>query len=442
MLLVFAAKPILPDVPASALRIALIIILIIWTVIWFIIRTSLPKNKKGRIGIIVSIEAENDKQKIRLKNDFFKRLHDQAVKNGIDTLVNFIQIGGLKTYKVNRILTDYTLKSKYESQESSEVQKSIKSFSKLKKRINGNFYIWGNIKERQDIENKYYLDLNGLILHSPLDNPVKTKLSEEFNMVWARSINFQEKIELKGFLISADLIFIAIEYIIGLAAFFTGNAELAEKLHANLENEINKIKGPLPNIIHIRKSLSDLIPIECNLAAAMFLNRGNPDQSEVYLRKSFHRAPDNYSALITQSVLQFCYRKDAQGALLSVRKAKKLAETDGTWRFNEAFLLMYLKKFEEALLIYSEIERISFPNEDRILSEVLEFNKTQIKKEPKFFQSYYILGFLYYKKIGNYPEAFGYFEHLVTFCKDQRYKLLIEKANEYLEELNLRMNLK
>jgi len=46
-----------------------------WFVFWFYKKNILPKNSKNKIGLVICINAENDKQKIRIKNDFTGRLN-------------------------------------------------------------------------------------------------------------------------------------------------------------------------------------------------------------------------------------------------------------------------------------------------------------------------------------------------------------------------------
>lgn len=440
---VFATLKILfPEIKAPNNWIIYLVLLIIWTIIWIIMRNTYPRNKKGKVGIIISIVTETDKQKIRLKDDFLKRLKDQASENGFDYLIEFIPIDQIKTLRVNKVLTDFLIVLKNKNITNVSTSESKTKFNKLNKKIKGHFFIWGNIKERQDIENKYILDLDGIVLHSPLNDPIQAKLAQEFTIVWARSINFLEKFEFRGFEISADLIFIAVEYITGLAALFSGDVGLAEKLHSKLEVEIKKIKNKPPHIQHIERSLSTLIPYEYNLLSIITLNSGNSKLAEEFVQKSFKRIPDNYSGLITMSLIQFKIKNDPRQALNIVRKAKKNAGVDGTWRYNEAFLLMYLEKFDEALTLYNEIVRIEFPGEDRILSEVLDFNKSMIVNNTKFYQSYFILGFLYLKKKANYPEAFNYFDQFINFCKDKRFRLLLEVSTTYFNEIKSFMKIK
>jgi tetratricopeptide (TPR) repeat protein len=435
-------KILFPDVKAPINWIIYISLLTTWTIAWIFMRNTYPKNKKGKVGIIISIVTETDKQKIRLKDDFLKRLKDKASNNGFDYMIEFIPISPIKTERVNRVLSNFSYVLKNKNISNDTTVKSTAEFNNLNKKIKGHFFIWGNIKERQDNENKYILDLDGLVLHSPLNDPIQAKLAQEFTTVWARSINFLEKFELRGFSISADLIFIAVEYITGLAALFSGDVALAEGLHSKLETEIKNIRNKPPHIQYIEKSLSTLIPYEYNLLSIISLNRGNSKLSEEYVQRSFRRIPDNYSGLITMSLIQFKIKNDPKQALISVRKAKKAAGIDGTWRYNEAFLLMYLERFEEALALFKDIERIDFPGEDRVLSEVLDFNKSMITSSPKFYQSYFILGFLYLKKKGNYPEAFNYFDPLIGICKDQKFDIIIKTSGIYLDEIKSIMKLK
>jgi hypothetical protein len=100
-----------------------------------------------------------------------------------------------------------------------------------------------------------------------------------------------------------------------------------------------------------------------------------------------------------------------------------------------------MQLFSEALSIYKDISKTNFTNEERVLAEVFEFNRSMIAQSPNFFQSYFILGYLYYKKIGNCPEAYNFFDQFTTKCKDPKFKILLDTANKYLNQLSQRMKL-
>jgi hypothetical protein len=103
-----ALKTLFPDTSKILDLIIYVVILTAWTIFWMIIRNRYPRNKKGYIGIIISITTENDKQKLRLRNDFIKRLDQQIKSNNIDILINLIYIPDNKTSKINKVLDEFS----------------------------------------------------------------------------------------------------------------------------------------------------------------------------------------------------------------------------------------------------------------------------------------------------------------------------------------------
>ena len=74
--------------------------------------------------------------------------------------------------------------------------------------------------------------------------------------------------------------------------------------------------------------------------------------AEKYLSKLFERDENNYNGYLMKSAMEFVNENNPKSALKYVNLAEKYSENDGTWRYNKAFLLMNLEKFEEALPIY------------------------------------------------------------------------------------------
>lgn len=122
-------KILFPEIKAPFTWITYLVLMIIWLIIWIIMRNTFPMNKKGKIGIIISIVTETDKQKIRLKDDFLKRLKDQASKNGFDYLIEFIPIGQTKTHRVNNMLTDFSISIR--NKNISNVSTSVSNISSI-----------------------------------------------------------------------------------------------------------------------------------------------------------------------------------------------------------------------------------------------------------------------------------------------------------------------
>ena len=407
----------------------------IWFFFWLYKRNHLPKNKKGSIGIIICIETENDKQKDRLKNDFVKRIRDLISQKILKSKINIVLLSNFQAEYANRVLDQYVKNRQSKGAE--------EEWQKIRKRTCGHFFVYGSIKERQDGENRYYLDLEAIVTHAPVQFPTQIQIVQNFLSVWYKQISFQEKIEFKGFLFAADSIFIAVQYVVGIAALVSGDIFLALELHAGLNNDpyFSRFSPLPPNLQNVKGKLKALLAEENFLIAKTLSKQENFEEAEKHVEQSLS-IELNYGAFLLKSIIEFLHKNDPSESLNCVYKAKKFAKSDGTWRYNEGFLLMYMERFEEALKVYETIATTSFIAEHNILIEIYKFNEDFLKKDPKRIQSYFIIGFLKYKKDSNYPDALDYFERFISASKSQdKYRILSDKAEIYREELKKLMNL-
>jgi len=416
-----------------------------WIIYWSYKKDWLPTNTKGRVGLVIAINIENDKQKTRLKNDFLKRLNELIDKHNLPHIINVIFLNEKQAVRVGKALTKvqkyYKTKSVAPNLPDTD-DISTADYNKIQKRIKGHFYVWGEIKERKDEENKYFLNLDGLVIHDPLPKDNQTNLRNEFQNIWARSIEFQEKVEFKGFLFSADMIFLAVEYIVGLAALYSGNAFIALNLHTQVEKSISELKEKTPNIEKVESTLKSLIPQEYYLIARVYYLMNKLQEAEKYIDLIFKREPNNYSGLILKSIIEFSNYNDPRKSLETTYKARKYSKNDGTWRYNEAFLLMNLGKYEDALKIYRKICERTYINEHVVLNDVLNFNIGRIKSNPDYSESHFILGYLFYKKLKNIPQAYLHFENFKKSKNSKELTLLDKRVDSYLVELKQWMSLK
>lgn len=412
-----------------------IVICVVWFLFWLYKRNRLPKNKKGYIGIVICIETENDKQKNRLKNDFVKRIRTLVHERNLNNKINIVLLSNYQAEYANRILEHYAKNKQDKS--------VVLEWEKIRKRSRGHFFIYGGIKERQDGDNRYYLDLEAIVIHAPVQFPTQQQIVQDFLSVWYKQISFQEKIEFKGFQFAADAIFIAVQYVVGIAALVSGDVALALELHERLNNDPYFLRfDPLPpNLLHVKKKLKSLLAEENFLIAKAYSKQGLFTEAIKHTDQSL-TIESNYGTYLLKSIIEFSYKNNPSEALKWVYRARELAKDDGTWRYNEGFLLMYMEKFEEALRVYEKIASTSFINEQNILIEIYAFNDELLKKEPSKVQSYFIIGFLKYKKESNYPGAWDYLDKfLLKSESDSKYRILRERAQTYKEELKKLMDL-
>lgn len=423
-------------------------IILLWFVFWFYKRNYFPRNKKNNVGIIICIKTENDKQRIRLKNDFVKRLNELIAQNDLSSIINVILLNHHQAELLAGILDNYSKKiNEIRKNESipKKMPKEIKKWFEVQKKIGGHFFVWGSIKKRQDQENKYFLDLEALVIHNPINQVLQKEITNDFLTVWYKKISFQEKIEFTGFTLTADLIYIAIKYITGIAALISRDPFLALKLHTNLKADFSKFNPLPPNLQKIKTKLTNILAEENFLIAKWFYFKNNLEKTKKYLKESFNVLKENYGGLLLRAIIEFVNDQNPTESLKTVCIAKKYAGNDGTWRYNEGFLLMYLEKFNEALKIYKKISEKSYPNEDITLDEVFNFNENFLKEHSQKIQSYFIIGYLKYKKVLNYPEALKYFglflEKVNETSDDLKWNILSERARSYKNELEQKMNL-
>jgi len=413
-----------------------ITICVAWFLLWLYKRNRLPKNKKGYIGIVICVETENDKQKTRIKNDFVKRIRKLISEKNLKDKINIVLLSNYQAEYANRILEHY-VKNKQD-------KKAVLDWEKIRKRTRGHFFIYGGIKERQDGDNRYYLDLEALVIHAPVHFPTQRQIVQDFLSVWYKQISFQEKIEFKGFLFAADAIFIAVQYVVGIAALVSGDIFLALELHSGLNTDpyFGRFNPLPPNLQRVKQKLKVLMAEENFLIAKSFSRQENFGEAERYMEQSLTIDP-NYGAYLLKSIIEFSHKNNPPEALACVYKAKKMSHSgDGTWRYNEGFLLMYTEKFDDALKVYEKIAKTSFLNEENILLEIYKFNEDLLVKEPERIQSYFIIGFLKYKKESNYPDALDNLEKFLSKSvgKD-KYQILRDRAETYEKELKNLMDL-
>jgi tetratricopeptide (TPR) repeat protein len=410
-------------------------ICVAWFVFWLYKRNHLPKNRHGYIGIVICVETENDKQKNRLKNDFVRRIRELIVQKNLKNIVNVILLTNYQAEYAINVLDEY-VRNKHN-------KKADQEWQKIRKRTQGHFFIYGGIKERQDGENRYYLDLEALVIHAPVQFPVQKQIVQDFLSVWYKQISFQEKIEFKGFIFAADAVFIAVQYVVGIAALVSGNITLALELHTGLNGDpyFTRFNPLPPNLQNVKKKLKVLLAEENFLVAKSFSQQNLFPEAEKYMEQSLGIEP-NYGAYLLKSIIEFSHKHNPDESLKCVYRAKDLAGSDGTWRYNEGFLLMYMERFNDALKVYYKIAETSYIGEENILVEIYRFNETFLEKHPDKIQSYFIMGFLKYKKELNYPGGLEYLEKFISASvSDGKYRILNDKAKEYQGELKKIMNL-
>lgn len=337
----FIAK-VIPEVWARFLIYGLLYL--IWILLWLRYRYDLPRNKKNKVGIVIAISAENDTEEQRVRNDFIVRLAQRLKECKVNKIINLITIKNHQALRLN--LSDK------------------ESVLAIHKKIGGHFYVYGMVRKRKDTQETYFLSLNGLVLHKPVDINVSKALSIDFRKVLPRQIAFLESLEFRGFIFSADMVYLAVRYVIGIAAFISGDPALAHDFHDNLQAEFNRFRPLPPDIRTIRdRSTLLLSDEEFTIAKNLFFS-GDLTQSRSWLDKAIQTNPNNYGAWLLRAIFDFQVDQNPIAALKSIKKAEKYSKSTFEWRYSKAFLYFWLCKYDRALKVCRDISQQAYNGED------------------------------------------------------------------------------
>lgn len=396
-------------------------VIIIGLAYWSTFRYRLPRNKKGKVGVVIALYCESEKEKSEIKADFFSKIY--------------------KKMREENLLGDFHLifLKNHLSEQLKNSEKPAELIVKFNKKINAHYFVWGEVKKREDGEIKYFFELNGYVVHKPIPQNLSRDLSIDFSKVLPKQLEFLEKQQLKGFEISAGLVYLSIKYIIGVAAFVSGDLILAERLHQNLYIEFNSLK-PLPDHLRaIRTKAFNFFVEEKFLIALVYHRQGvNAEKVEENIQRVLTHNPSHYGALLLKTQLEFL-KGNVDGSLVLALRARDCAPRDSTWRYSLAFLYFWNCQFAKALTLCKQIRQQNYAGESKSIQEVIDFNLKLLKMHPEKTQLYFWIGYLAYFKNQDLANALVYFENSLEKGVDS--VILNQKAKAYLIEIKRHMQI-
>lgn len=404
-----------------------------WILFWFW-KTRIPCGAKDKIVLVIAITAESKDQNTRMRNDFIKGVGDLIKRENIGNIIEVTELNDHHSLHFSNHLKKYLLNK--------SGKKEVKNFRKIVQKTNGDFFIFSDIKERKNNNiDRYVLSLNGIINH--LDNQNKSisnGITEGFKKLWHNSITFDKSLEIDGFQFTTESIFVAVRYSVGIATLAYGGitkTKISFGLFQGLDKDpfFFKVK-PLPkNLLEMKNKVKEMKAFTSWILANLCLQEGNIEEAENYLKCSIETL-DTYQAQVTLSILEFS-KNNFRAALSATSKASKMANGDGVWRYNKAFLFMRLGKFKDGIRVYKQIFKNNFPGEEITLGQVYDFNENKfLKNNPDEIWSYFIMGYLKYRKEEKPISSIEYFEKFLKNPNSIKYPLLVEEAKTCLKEID------
>ena len=385
--------------------------------------TRIPKNKKGKIGIVIAIVTESERGKNRLEKDFLVALQTLLEKNELETKFNIIQY-------------PEKIAAKIKDRESAE------KYLRVSK---GHNIFYGSITERNvNGENTFVLRLRGLVLHSILNDEAQKQLTDDLSMSLPEKFQFSEKDEIPGFDITSEMVAYATKFIVGCAAMVSGDLLLAYKLLSGIKVELDYCSeernrsNPILSEIYKRNN-SRLLRVAQQILDIQYAkyaftrDRTILLDSEEYFKKIEEIDPDSYYAKLGFSMMYFC-RDDINRAIESLKNCE--GGKDSLWRYNLGFLYAWKGDIENALAQYKkafhgEIDQRVINDLEIFMSEEINAGRGDIRVLT-FFR-----GILNYRLREDYKLAKEDFELFLQISSLEEHSDLNALAKKYLEGIEI-----
>lgn len=401
--------------------IGLLIIPNILIVIFWYKSRSVPKNKKGKVGFVVSISCSDKDGFDRVHEDFILPMRKLLKSGNSGSTFHFME------------MPQHIAKNIIDIDDAQELR--IKSQSQ--------FVLYGNVKvrEQEDKKKAYFFDLDGVVSHRPIDQSVRKQFSNEFSELLPKDVVISSENDLLAFKITSEWAEVVIKYVIGIAAAISGDLDYAEALYVDcLERLKNK-----DETFTIYNKLKERIPIriselyETRAAIAHYNWSETNNENDIirlgkFLDKIIEARKNNPKLLGLQAIYQFLQHRNVDEAITLFKRSRD--KDISAWHYNIAFLYAYKKDLKTATREYRKA--VSFPIDIAVITQVEGFICWLLKVEPEKYQLYYCLGFFNWKAKGDKLQAVKDFQKFLDSGKTSEYVKERELSKKWIKEIGIR----
>ncbi|NQU45406.1 hypothetical protein HQ520_19160 [bacterium] len=363
--------------PKPVVAVLFVVIEAMLTTVWFWMR-RLPKTKRGKVGLVICISAEEKGERTRIKEDFVRSLHELLKRGQSGQYFQVITVP-------DRIAPHIV-----------DTDDAEKIVTKCK----AHFILFGRARLRTiNSSEQHVLNLTGLVKHRPIPKEVSAQFSGEISELLPTKILVNKQNDFKNFEFTSELVNCVAKYIIGVAAAMSGDLAYAEQLQNDVLSAVSAREGDFP----IYKKLRDRVPFRLaeihHQQAVVSYDRWlknrdilHMDQMGIYLQRIPRQYENRYPVLILRAILAFVRDRDTAAAKGFIDKCEKVAGTDGTWLFSRAFVEAYEGDLKTASRCYQKAMEMEIGS--HLVSDVEEFLSWVFEQEPDKVQLLFCLGYI------------------------------------------------
>lgn len=297
------------------------------------------------------------------------------------------------------------------------------------------FILYGRIRKRR-INNKDHniLDLNGAVSHKKTTEKIRKELSADFsNTLPSRFMMTIEK-DVLVFEVSAKIIGLVAQYIIGMATLISGDFVYSIQLFEDIKKNIDSWPEQLRTVKTIKTKLPHRLTVSYQAQIDLLYNSWYNTREKQYLIELekfvdslLSISPNDYYGLVIKPICSFVIRRDVREARKYINKCKNIK--DPTWMYSDAFLAAYEGKLETAINKYKKAFKRKL-NDPSIPIQTEHFIEEVIAEEPEKSYLYYYLGLINIHVKEDKAAALRDFQTFINIVKDSVYTTLIDDLRE------------
>lgn len=381
---------------------------------------KIPKTKKNHIGFVTSIYCGDDEESRRIREDFIIPLRRLMRSTGIGQTIHFIEI----------------------PQHLASQDHDAGHVEKLAITTKAHFILYGRVRERVLLGKEYHvIELDGLVSHKPVPEAIQQRFAREFAELLPRRLNIAKENDLLSFQFTSEWASLVAQYIIGIAAFMSGDLDCAEGLFRDalkqLESKSQRFSIYAKLVERIPIRISQLCEVRAGSAHRAWCDTREQkfiDEVGKHLEKVGDESRSETGVLLLSAVHAFVKYRDTEKALRYLKRIKGAAKgsTDSkivaVWNYNVAFLNAYNGDLKVAIKHYRRAAMIAV--EPDIIDQVEGFLCWVLEQEPEKYQINFCLGFFNWRTKGDVIQAEKDFDKFLKARRDkefEREKGLVEK---------------
>jgi hypothetical protein len=398
----------------------LVCMLVLWFVWWLTVRV--PKNKAGKVGIMLAVYAEDGAQQKLVDSDFlqvFQETLDRSESKEIFNIVN------MPRHHSKHIQT-------------ADQADSYRRVSRC------HMIIFGRTRKRiEQGKEVIKVHLTCQVAHRQIKEVVGRAFSQDISEIFPSRLNVDVENECQEFEITSDWLNLASKYIIGTAALLSADVDLAQSVFEPMYESLRKKKPVIPAVKKIKQRLvprlidiyrSQIFQLHLEwerTREAICLERQKP-----LVEKFENIDPGNYGLKLTRSIIYFVLDHDPQKALREVVSCRQVR--DATWRYSYAFLLAYIGRLGDAKKAYDRA--FDYTTHESVPLQCESFISWVLSNEPEKVQLHYCLGLINWHVKGDFPQAIDDMQKFLELASDEEFPEMKRVAEANIETIRGELN--